>query len=108
MSYIDTVSNQSNAGLQGINTFRGNCESCNPYVALGSLAMYSSYAYLFVEFAVKRFIIKPRQHKLKREESIRKKLPPPAPIPRLVQTASYSFHEFAAEDVDAAVGKKTK
>lgn len=72
--------------------------------------MYGSYAYLFVEFAVKRFIIKPRKLKLAREESMKRKLPPPGPMPRLVQTASYSFTEEAEveEEYERPLGKSKK
>jgi len=78
------------------------CPAVVPSIAVASLLMYASYAYLFIEFAVRRFILAPKQLQLKRQESIQKKLPPPPPMPKLVQTASYSYipEEDDGEDSD--------
>jgi len=85
------------------------CEGAQEKLLYAGLAMYGSYLYLFVEFAVKRFILAPRRTRAlalaEKQAAVAADSNAPAPIPKLEKGRSTScvarfVRQNSAYDID--------
>jgi hypothetical protein len=77
----------------------GECVGAKLPLLYGSLAMYGSYLYLFVEFAVLRFIIAPRKRAAKLKAAGKKDtMPPPAAMMLKKMSSIVTGGEAPVED----------